>query len=202
VRALAVLSAAQRGPRAPKKSTRRPLARKPLTTASGPAMNGVLEEILLKGKRIDAKEALRKGALVNGVPWLVPTSWRLVCRKRSGEEHIVATHVSSFDIAPDGAILFSNGNGVFAVKPDQAPQVLLRDQLIEDVVARPAPAATPPTPAGIRAGADRSQASQFPLIHDADRDSDRLHELVDQSAVRVCGEKGRFRGTRAIRTEP
>lgn len=113
--------------------------RKPLTTASGPAMQGDLKDILLKGKRIDAEEMLRKGKLVGGVPSLVPASWVLVRRDRSGSEQVLARHVCSFDIAADGTVLFSNGCGVFALSGDatKSPRVLLRDQLIADVVVGP-----------------------------------------------------------------
>lgn len=112
--------------------------RKPLTTAGGPEMQGDLKEILLKGKRIDAEEMLRKGRLVSGVPSLVPASWVLVRRDRSGSEQVLARHVCSFDIAADGTILFSNGCGVFSLGDPKAPRVLLRDQLIADVVVGPA----------------------------------------------------------------
>lgn len=113
--------------------------RKPLTTASGPAMQADLKEILLKGKRIDAEEMLRKGALVSGVPSLVPASWVLVRCDRSGAEQVLARHVSSYDIAADGTVLFSNGCGVFALGEAKSPRVLLRDQLIADVVVGPSP---------------------------------------------------------------
>ena len=116
--------------------------RKPLITASGPAVQADLKEILVKGKRLDAEAALRTGVQLNGVPSLVPASWQLICRSPQGEEHVLASHVASFDIASDGTILFSNGYGVFALDGANPPQVLLRDKLIADVIA--APAATSP----------------------------------------------------------
>jgi hypothetical protein len=72
------------------------------------------------------------------VPSLVPASWQLVCRSPQGEEHVLASHVASFDIASDdGTILFSNGYGVFVLDGKNPPQVLLRDKLIADVIAAP-----------------------------------------------------------------
>lgn len=115
-------------------------SRKPLITASGPAVEGDLKDILIKGKRIDAEAALRKGLLVHGVPSLVPASWQLVCRSPRGEEYVLASHVASFDIASDDTILFSNGYGVFAFEGVSRPQVLLREKLVADVIAAPAPA--------------------------------------------------------------
>lgn len=110
-------------------------SRKPLTSASGPELQGDLKDILVKGKRIDAEAALRRGNVVNGVPSLVPASWVLVRRTEQGAEHVLATHVASFDIAPDGVIVYSSGYAVFALDGAQAPKVILRDKLIADVVA-------------------------------------------------------------------
>src|SRR5262245_50046350 len=114
--------------------------RQPLIPASGPAVQADLKEILIKGKRLDAEAALRAGVLLNGVPSLVPASWELICRSPQGEEHVLASHVTSFDIASDGTILFSNGYGVFALEGPNPPQVLLRDTLVADVIAAPAAA--------------------------------------------------------------
>jgi hypothetical protein len=114
--------------------------RKPLITASGPAVQADLKEILIKGKRLDAEAALRTGVQLNGVPSLVPASWQLICRSPHGEEHVLASHVASFDLAPDDTILFSNGYGVFALDGANPPQVLLRDTLVADVIAAPAAA--------------------------------------------------------------
>jgi hypothetical protein len=114
------------------------LARNASITASGPAVAADLKEILIKGKRLDAEAALRSGVLLNGVPSLVPASWQLICRSPQGEEHVLASHVASFDIASDGTILFSNGYGGFALDGANPPQVLLRDTLVADVIAAPA----------------------------------------------------------------
>lgn len=112
-------------------------SRKPLISANGPAVQADLKEILVKGKRLDAEAALRTGARLNGVPSLVPASWQLVRRSPQGGEEVLASHVAAFDIAADGAILFSNGYGVFALDGANPPQVLLRDKLIADVIAAP-----------------------------------------------------------------
>jgi hypothetical protein len=112
--------------------------RKPLISAAGPAVQADLKEILIKGKRLDAEAALRSGVRLNGVPSLVPATWQLIGRSPQGEEHVLASHVASFDIASDGTILFSNGYGVFALDGANPPQVLLKDKLIADVIAAPA----------------------------------------------------------------
>jgi len=110
-------------------------ARKPLTSASGPEVEADLKAILVKGRRIDAETALRKRAFVSGVPSLVPATWQLVRRTPTGEEHVLAKHVVAYDVAPDGTVLFSNGNGVFAVGTDGAASVVLRDRLVGEIAA-------------------------------------------------------------------
>jgi hypothetical protein len=109
--------------------------RKPLTTASGPALQADIKDILLKGKRFDAEQAIRSGNKLDGVPSLVPASWQLVRRTQQAEEQVLASHVAAFDIAADGAILFSNGYGVFALEDGGKARVLLRERVIGDVVA-------------------------------------------------------------------
>ncbi|MFX5595148.1 hypothetical protein ABTD92_21070, partial [Acinetobacter baumannii] len=67
-------------------------SRKPLTSASGPALNADLKEIILKGKRIDAEKALLNENKINGVPSLVPASWQLISRDQQGNETVLAAN--------------------------------------------------------------------------------------------------------------
>ena len=112
-------------------------SRKPLTTASGPAVRADLKDILIRGKRLDAEAAMRSHSRLNGVPSLVPASWQLVCRSPQGQDYVLASHVASFDIAYDGTVLFSNGYGVFALDGAGRPKILLKDKLILDVIVAP-----------------------------------------------------------------
>jgi hypothetical protein len=110
-------------------------SRKPLTSATGPQFEADLKEILVKGRRVDAEAAMRSGTRVQGVPSLVPASWKLVWRDEQGEERILASHVASFDLTADGGVLYSNGFGVFSLHPGGQPNVVLRDRLVSEVVA-------------------------------------------------------------------
>lgn len=110
-------------------------SRKPLTSASGPQVQADLKDILLQGRRIDAQKALRTMRTVQGVPSLVPDSWELVRRDRDGNERVLATNVASYDVSADGAIVYTNGQGVFMIEPDGSAALALRDQLVGDVVA-------------------------------------------------------------------
>lgn len=117
--------------------------RKPLTSASGPLLEADLKEILVKGKRIDAEAALRKGESVNGVSTLVPKTWQLMARDRNGRERMLATHVVCFDIADDGSVYYSTGYGVFRLDRQGARRLVLKDRLIAELVVGPKPAQTP-----------------------------------------------------------
>lgn len=110
-------------------------SRKPLTSASGPAAQADLKNILLQGRRIDAEKALRSARAVQGVPSLVPDSWQLVRRDGQGREELLATNVASYDIGPDGTVVYSNGRGVFVLGGDGASQLALAGELVADVVA-------------------------------------------------------------------
>lgn len=110
-------------------------SRKPLTGASGPAMQADMKKILLQGRRIDAEKALRSERPVHGVPSLVPASWQLVQRDPNGQERVLASHVASFDLAADGAILYSNGRGVFVLEPGSAPRLAATEPFVGEVVA-------------------------------------------------------------------
>lgn len=108
-------------------------SRKPLTGASGPAMQADVKNIVLQGKVIDAQKALRKEASIAGVPSLVPSTWQLVCRDRAGVETVVASNVSSFDISPKGQVVYSNGRGLFAAGAS-GPALLTQGSLVGDIL--------------------------------------------------------------------
>jgi len=109
-------------------------SRKPLSSAAGPGVEADLRELVVKGKRFDAEQALRSGKKVCGVPSLVPATWQLVRRTKHGDESVVAGHVASFDVAPDGCLIFSNGFGVFAVDSQVAASPFFQGKLIANVI--------------------------------------------------------------------
>ncbi len=110
-------------------------SKKPLTTASGPDIKGDdLKSIMIRGRIIDAEKALRSGTKVLGVPSLVPASWKLVRRSQDNSEEVVAQNVAAFDIDAEGLIAYSNGRGIFALNPQKGHQLILKDNLVEDVV--------------------------------------------------------------------
>ena len=83
---------------------------------------------------IDAEKALRRASKIQGVPSLVPSSWELVRRSQNNSEKIVARNVAAFDISWDGTIAYSNGCGVFTLGSQNNPKLILKDNLLEDVI--------------------------------------------------------------------
>ncbi len=110
-------------------------SRKPLTGASGPAVQADIKDIILKGRRINAEKALREESAINGVASLVPSSWQLVSRNRQGAERVLASNVASYALLPDGAIVYSNGRAVFLVDGAHNSALVLKDDLVGDVAA-------------------------------------------------------------------
>jgi hypothetical protein len=110
-------------------------SRKPLTSASGPAKQADLKDILLHGRRIDAERAMRSQRPVQGVPSLVPSNWELVSRNRDGAERVLASSVASYDMAWDGSIVYSNGRGVFVLDKDGVSRLAHTNDLVGEVIA-------------------------------------------------------------------
>jgi hypothetical protein len=110
-------------------------SRKPLTSAGGPQQSADLKSIYVQGRRLDAERNLRSAGAVQGVPSLVPASWQLIRRDQNGGEAVLATNVLSYDLASDGSIVYTNGQGVFALQAHGNAALLLEGQLVTEVVA-------------------------------------------------------------------
>ena len=109
-------------------------SREPLTSASSPYVEADMKEIMLKGKRINAEEALKKGNNIHGVPSLVPNTWVLVCRSKNGNETVIADSVSSYDLTADDKLIYTNGCGVFGLDTDNASSLIFQDKLVAEVI--------------------------------------------------------------------
>lgn len=109
-------------------------SREPLTSASSPYVEADMKEIMLKGKRINAEEALKRGNNIHGVPSLVPKNWELVRRDKQGSEKVIANSVLSYVIADDDQLIYSNGSGAFLISDNQS-QLLFKDALVTDIIA-------------------------------------------------------------------
>ncbi len=108
---------------------------KPLMTSAGSPESKIdTGRMILWGNLIDARKALRK-ARGEEAPDLVPKSWELVKRASNGDETILARGVVSYDLCPDGSILYTNGSAIFSRTPDGKVEKLAKHSYIQQVVA-------------------------------------------------------------------
>jgi len=111
-------------------------SQKPLTTAGGPKPESFdTRYLMLHGKLIDAEKILKAQ---KGKPAaLVPATWELLRMTPDGKLQPLATHVLSFDLAPNGTILYTNGSEVFTLPLDGKPERLCAHRMIQQVMAIP-----------------------------------------------------------------
>ncbi|HMD71031.1 MAG TPA: hypothetical protein VKF41_06780, partial [Bryobacteraceae bacterium] len=96
---------------------------------------GAVGQIQVWGETIAIGQAPREGARDGGdAPSLVPSSWQLVRQSPAGAE-VLAKGILSFDIAPDGSVLYSNGRAVHHIGPDGATERVHVGNLIQQVAA-------------------------------------------------------------------
>ncbi|MBV8035090.1 hypothetical protein [Roseateles sp.] len=107
--------------------------KEPLRSAGGPRtpeLDQDVGKIWLQGRLIDLQR-VRDDPQYAGK--LVPASWELVRRRSGGDWEVLARHVLSFDLAPDGAVVYSNGIEVLMQRGDAAPTRLAQHEIIESV---------------------------------------------------------------------
>jgi hypothetical protein len=100
-----------------------------------------------KGREMDMRQMMIWGNLVHaqrgpkiedeGVD-LVPKCWELCERNSKGEMRVLARGVLAYDAAPDGNIVYTNGNALFLLRPDGRNERILNEQMIEQVFFVPA----------------------------------------------------------------
>ena len=106
---------------------------KTLTSAGNAQREADVNRMMVWGNLIDARKAARQSS--GETPALVPKSWDLVRQSPDGTVKSIAQGVLSFDVCPDGSVLYSNGSGVFRVSADGKSERLAKDAMIEQVVA-------------------------------------------------------------------
>jgi len=106
---------------------------KPLVTSKGAAQ-----------KRMDPRQMFINGNLAAArmgqgadeeEQGKVPNSWELMRQGSRGSAEVVAKGVLSFDLSPDGGILYSDGSAIHLAGPDGKAERLLKAEAIEQVVA-------------------------------------------------------------------
>jgi hypothetical protein len=105
---------------------------KPLLSAGGPKQEKSTASMMLWGKIIDAENALRRTGKNGDAPGLVPSSWQLI-RHRNGIDDVLVKGVLSFDIAPDGSIVYTDGSTIWRRAADGTTATLAKGKMIDQV---------------------------------------------------------------------
>ena len=86
--------------------------------ASPDESNNPAEQFRVFGETVAISRAEREERKDAGeVPSLVPSTWQLIRQTPAGQR-VLGSGIVSFDIAPDGSVLYSNGRSVHRVDPD------------------------------------------------------------------------------------
>jgi len=93
--------------------------------------------MVIWGNYIDAQQA---AAQKDGDD-LVPSSWELIRIKYGQKPEVLATNVLSFDLGPEGDIVYTNGSSIFHLTPEGKKEKVAKDTMIEQVVFLPKAAA-------------------------------------------------------------
>jgi len=108
---------------------------RPLSTSRGGAAQRMpdMRRMMVWGNVVDADQAMKENRDGDpDAPALVPSSWHLIRQTAAGKQ-VLAKGVLSFDLAPDGSVLYSNGSGVY--KLNAGADRLLVGTMIEQVAA-------------------------------------------------------------------
>lgn len=98
--------------------------------------NEAVQEMNIWGETIPIpRAASEKHSSDADAPSLVPSSWQLVRQSSTGKD-VLAKGILSFDIAPDGSVLYSNGRAVHRIDGNaHSVERLLRGDMIQQVAA-------------------------------------------------------------------
>jgi len=106
------------------------------TTGNARQKHADIRKMMIWGNLLDADKAADRAE--DGTPTLVPRTWELIRCKGNGnskKEEVVAKGVLSFDLYPDGSVLYSNGSAIYRADHSGSVERLAKDALIEQVVA-------------------------------------------------------------------
>jgi len=108
---------------------------KPLASSQGAAQREAdLKRMMIWGNLIDAEKAAREDRLGDpDAPSLVPSSWQLMKQSHGSVAEVVAKGVLSFDLAADGALVYSNGSAIHRVAASGSSERVAVGKMIEQV---------------------------------------------------------------------
>jgi hypothetical protein len=105
---------------------------KPLMTAGGPKRQGAdMRQMMVWSNLMQAGSA----AEGDEPPPSVPRDWQLVRIRTGHKPETVASGVLTFDLGPDGTLLYSTGTAIHHLSPDGRHQRLLSEERVEALVS-------------------------------------------------------------------
>ncbi len=109
-------------------------SQKPLITAGGPKREGPeMRAIMLHGKMLDARQALRASSERPDAPGLVPRSWQLVRRSPDGTETVLAHAVVAYDLVQERPV-YTNGRCIYSIDENLQKHLILKGQWVESLL--------------------------------------------------------------------
>lgn len=89
---------------------------KPLITADTKEKVDTRSKLQLWGEALSPENINKKHQEDADAPALVPKTWELVRQGMQGIPEVLATSVLSYDLAADGAVVYTNGSGVYQLE--------------------------------------------------------------------------------------
>jgi len=112
---------------------------KKLTTSGGARSREMdMKQMMIWGNMVSAARQHHTG---DDAPDMVPNTWQLIRQREGKPPETIAKGVLSYDLAPDGSIVYSNGNAIFVLNPQGEKERLCTEALIEQVVVLNPPTA-------------------------------------------------------------
>jgi hypothetical protein len=112
--------------------TGKPLSK---TGQSSQQRHADMPRMMIWGNLIEARKSLMKND--DETFGLVPPSWELCRRAIDGSVEVLAKGVLSFDLEPDGGVIYSNGAAIYRRTVDGQTANLQKDAMIQQVIAIP-----------------------------------------------------------------
>src|SRR5690606_40007369 len=98
---------------------------KPLDRASKtPRKEMEIKQMMIWGRLVQSQQNRPQE---DEPPDLVPKSWELIRRDSSGAEQVIARGVLDFDVSPEGRVVYTNGNSLFLIGPDEIGRASCRE---------------------------------------------------------------------------
>lgn len=92
---------------------------KPLITADTKEKVETPSQFKVWGEALSPENMNKKHQQDADDPALVPKSWELVRQGMQGTPEVLATSVLSYDLATDGAVVYTNGSGIYKIEAEQ-----------------------------------------------------------------------------------